>query len=319
MKLQKLVILFILLLFVFLGIEYCSRNILFSSGKKKEIDNLTEKQQDTIPTLNLLSTFTLVKSPNSEKNKENDTENKITSFETEQLKFSRVRTAYKEKEDTVKKILTEKGIINDSIAEFDMYLRVIKAEKIIELWAKNRKAKKYQFIKTYDFCATSGELGPKLKAGDKQIPEGFYFIDRFNPKSNYYLSLGLNYPNKVDKILGDTLTGLGSDIFIHGSCVTVGSIPITDDKIKELYVFAVKARSGGQRKIAVSIFPDRLTEANFEVMKKQYAQKSKIIKFWETLQKGYQYFEKCRELPTIVMSNKGTYKIISKCNENTKE
>lgn len=103
----------------------------------------------------------------------------------------------------------------------------------------------FRLIKDYQICSLSGELGPKRQQGDLQVPEGFYWIDRFNPASNFYLSLGINYPNQFDRILGKS-GELGGDIFIHGGCVTIGCIPITDDKIKELYLIAVEAKSNGQ-------------------------------------------------------------------------
>ncbi len=111
----------------------------------------------------------------------------------------------------------------------DILLRAYKQESELELWAKNKKDKQYTLLKTYKICASSGTLGPKRKQGDIQVPEGFYVIDRFNPVSNFYLSLGVSYPNASDKILG-VKGALGGDIFIHGNCVTIGCLPISDDK-----------------------------------------------------------------------------------------
>jgi murein L,D-transpeptidase YafK len=107
---------------------------------------------------------------------------------------------------------------------------------------KNTSDQEFLHIKTYTVCATSGLIGPKRMQGDLQIPEGFYYIDRFNPYSNFYLSLGINYPNTSDRILGDK-NNLGGDIFIHGDCVTIGCLPITDSEIKELYIFCVEAKT----------------------------------------------------------------------------
>ena len=99
------------------------------------------------------------------------------------------------------------------IDKLRIYLRAFKDEKKIELWAKNFTDSKYKLIKVYKICRTSGDLGPKREQGDRQIPEGFYHINRFNPYSNFLLSLGLNYPNKSDRILGEK-GNLGNDIFI---------------------------------------------------------------------------------------------------------
>ena len=155
------------------------------------------------------------------------------SFKNDQLKYSRVRQAYEDKEENMSSLLRNKGIDKRKMR---IYLRAFKSEKQIELWGKNDSGTKYKLIKTYSVCRTSGRTGPKRKQGDSQIPEGFYHIDRFNPFSNYYLSLGINYPNKSDKILGNKRDP-GDNIFIHGGCVTIGCLPITDDQIKELYIF----------------------------------------------------------------------------------
>src|SRR6202012_3395384 len=92
----------------------------------------------------------------------------------------------------------------------------------------------YKLIKTFRICAVPGSLGPKRAEGDHQMPEGYYFIEEFNYKSDYYLSLLLNYPNYSDKAMG-SIVRLGGDIYIHGGCVTVGCMPMTNDGIKEIY------------------------------------------------------------------------------------
>ena len=122
------------------------------------------------------------------------------AFKQEQLKYPRVRQAYEEKGKIVNILLDEQEIRNNSLR---LYLRAFKQEKKIEIWAKNSYDEEFVFIKDYDICATSGVLGPKRRQGDGQIPEGFYHINKFNPASNFYLSLGINYPNASDKILGE--------------------------------------------------------------------------------------------------------------------
>ena len=212
-----------------------------------------------------------------------------TDFLTQQKKYERVRKAFSEKEQLVKSNL-EKHQLNPS--GFSLLLVAYKEEKLLELYGKEVKSDQYSLIATYDICATSGEPGPKRKDGDNQIPEGYYSVDRFNPASNYYLSLGLNYPNKSDKIKTKTLNtgGAGSDIFIHGSCVTIGCLPMTDNKIKEIYVYAVLAKNGGQDEIPVYIFPFRMTEENFNQYRKRYEYKSEIVEFWNNLRPGYKHF-----------------------------
>jgi len=209
------------------------------------------------------------------------------SFKSQQLRYKRVRVAYAEKEAMMNQLLGKQTIIRDSL---EIFIRVIKNEKLLELWGKNKNEKEFRLITTYNFCATSGDPGPKIRQGDRQIPEGFYHIDRFNPASKFYLSLGINYPNPTD-LLRNSNENPGGDIFIHGNCVTIGCIPITDDKIKELYIFAVEARNNGQEVIPVHIFPARLTEKEMEYLQKAYRNNPELLEFWIELQLGYAYFE----------------------------
>jgi murein L,D-transpeptidase YafK len=227
------------------------------------------------------------------------------SFKYDQLRYSRVREAYKDKESNVIDILTSSSIDKNNLR---IYLRAFKQEKVIELWAKNSFDSKYRLIKEYDICRTSGELGPKRKQGDRQIPEGFYHINRFNPYSNFYLSLGINYPNKSDKILGEK-GNLGNDIFIHGACVTIGCLPITNDQIKELYIFCIEAKNSGQEKIPVSIFPAELTDVKYEKLQKKYKTDSDKLVLWTDLKKGYDIFNKTGKLPNIGFLSSGRHNV----------
>jgi len=227
------------------------------------------------------------------------------NFKTQQQKFPRVKTAFTEKEKLVKEFFSAKGI---ELSSAIIFIRVFKDEKQLEIWAKQPKQEKFQLIKTYDICASSGALGPKRKQGDWQVPEGFYEIDRFNPSSNFYLSLGVSYPNASDKILGEK-GNLGGDIFIHGNCVTIGCMPLTDDKIKEVYVMAVEAKSNGQQKIPVHIFPFRMNDANMKLFGEKYKTDIKLVAFWKNIQKGFDYFEENNSLPAVSVLNNGEYSV----------
>lgn len=229
----------------------------------------------------------------------------VSDFKSEQKKNSRVKTAYQEKEANVLTSLREVGL---NVSELEIYIRIFKKDELLELWGKNTKEKKFKFIKSYSICALSGVIGPKRMEGDYQIPEGFYHINRFNPWSNYYLSLGLNYPNKSDKILG-VKNSLGYDIFIHGNCVTIGCVPITDDKIKELYIYCVEARNNGQLKIPVTIFPIKLTDDSFEKLQKEYLGSDEEINLWKDLKNAFDIFEKNKTLPSISFLANGRHKI----------
>ncbi len=217
----------------------------------------------------------------------------------QQQKFPRVKTAYAEKEKIVRETYSVKGL---ELGSASIFIRAFKKEAVLEIWAKGQSENTYKLVKTYDICASSGGLGPKRKQGDGQVPEGFYEIDRFNPSSNYYLSLGLNYPNKSDRILGKG--NLGGDIFIHGNCVTIGCMPLTDDKIKEVYLMAVEAKAGGQDKVPVHVFPCRMNESEMLPLEKADPD---LASFWKNIQKGYLYFEEKHTLPSISVLPSGEY------------
>jgi murein L,D-transpeptidase YafK len=225
-------------------------------------------------------------------------------FKSEQLKNTRVRNAYESKEKEIHDLLKKNDILMESM---EIYIRAFKKERIIELWVRNKKSK-FILLKNYPFCSSSGNLGPKRKAGDNQIPEGFYFINRFNPNSNFYLSLRINYPNNSDRIVSKN-KNTGGDIFIHGNCVTIGCIPITDDKIKELYIYAIEAKNNGQENIPVHIFPAKLNDEGIKILTDQYKSEKDLISFWENLKLGYDFFEKSKTLPVISVMIDGKYKV----------
>lgn len=221
------------------------------------------------------------------------------NFRLQQQKFPRVKTAYAEKEKAMQELFSAKGL---EMGSASIFIRAFKKEAVLEIWAKTTSENTFKLVKTYEICAASGVLGPKRKQGDGQVPEGFYEIDRFNPSSNFYLSLGLNYPNKSDKILGKG--NPGGDIFIHGNCVTIGCMPLTDDKIKEVYLMAVEARAGGQDKIQVHVFPCRMNDRDVLALEKENPD---FAPFWKNIQRGYRYFEERHTLPAISVLPSGEY------------
>jgi murein L,D-transpeptidase YafK len=170
-------------------------------------------------------------------------------------------------------------------ARLEVFFRLIKTRRALEVWARNQGDNAFQLLRAYPLAATSGTLGPKRRAGDGQVPEGFYTIDRFNPQSAYHLSLGLDYPTP-DDVLAAGLADPGRDIFLHGSNVTVGCLPLTDAGIEEVYLLAVAARAAGQASISVHIFPFSLVESELS----QRAA-SPHAAFWRGLAPGYAYFE----------------------------
>ncbi|MXY29240.1 L,D-transpeptidase family protein [Candidatus Poribacteria bacterium] len=208
-----------------------------------------------------------------------------------------------ETDASLRKLFAAEGI---AYPPKEIFIRAFKQEKILEVWAFSAADAGFKRVKQYPICQTSGNLGPKRREGDLQIPEGFYYIDRFNPKSNFYLSLGLNYPNRSDRILGRK-GRLGGDIFIHGGCVTIGCIPITDEYIKEIYWLAVQTKSNGHLKIPVHIFPTKLDDYTMARLKSTFPNDNTLINFWENLQIGYNWFERNRKLPTISINQHGEY------------
>lgn len=225
---------------------------------------------------------------------------KTRAFKASQLKNARVKEAYDTKWPQLQEELKAEKINETS---YDIYLRAFKQEKKVEVWLKNPGETRYILFKTYDICASSGELGPKRKEGDGQVPEGFYQIDLFNPKSDYYLSMRVNYPNSSDLILKEGVSP-GGAIMMHGECVTIGCLPMTNDKIKELYILCLEARNRNNP-IYIDIFPAKLTAENLKLLEDAYP-KSKTS-FWKTLKPVYDYFELNRWLPKINIKSNGTY------------
>jgi murein L,D-transpeptidase YafK len=225
------------------------------------------------------------------------------SFKKKQLKYERVKIAYQNKLNIVSNLYKNKSL---EFTKSHVFIRVFKQEDELELWAKSINSKTFYKIKTFKICAKSGTLGPKSMAGDGQVPEGLYFIDRFNPASNYHLSLGINYPNKADKIRAG-LMPTGGDIFIHGECVTIGCIPLTNEYIEEVYIACVEAKESLQKNINVEIYPCRLTSENKEKILKKYSKNKDCLKIWNTLQKSYDYFEKNKFPIKYTIDTKGNY------------
>lgn len=174
-------------------------------------------------------------------------------FERAQRQFARVRQAFDAHLAEVQSDFEAGGA---AWPPRGVYLRAFKHEGVIELWAEPADKAERVLVRSFLVCASSGVLGPKRREGDGQVPEGFYTIDRFNPRSSYHLSLGVDYPNAVDRArAGDDPPG--GDIFIHGNCVTIGCLPIEDGPIEALYVIAVRARDQGQKQIPIHILPCR--------------------------------------------------------------
>lgn len=229
-------------------------------------------------------------------------EAKAGTFRAEQISKPKVKVAYEEKWDSIKSRLLR---LNVKVENLEVFIRGFKDEEDLEVWVKNKKDTTWQLYTTYPICAQSGELGPKRCQGDYQVPEGFYHVSVFNPYSNYYISLGVSYPNASDKIFA-CKRDPGGAIMIHGNCCTIGCIPLTDDLIKELYVLCVEAKNSGQSKIPIHLFPARLTAVNLARIKADQTDAA-IDTFWDNLLTGYDYFERKKKLPKVTVDAKGKY------------
>ena len=227
-----------------------------------------------------------------------------TDFLSDQKRFERVRTSIKEKQNTIQRVLKNNEL---ELGNFSLLIVAYKDDDELELYAKEKQNEIYTKILSYNICARSGKLGPKRRYGDYQVPEGFYHIDRFNPASSYYLSLGINYPNPSDRKKSN-FSNLGGDIFIHGSCVTIGCLPMTDEKIKELYLYAVHAKNNGQDKIPVYIFPFKMTNENMNFYKEKHRDNEPLISFWSNLKVGYDKFVAKKKELNFSYAENGDYK-----------
>lgn len=164
-----------------------------------------------------------------------------------------------------------------------MFIRIFKDPGVLEVWLESSNGDFVRF-KNYDICTFSGNLGPKLKEGDKQSPEGFYFVraDNLNPASRFHLSFNLGFPNAYDRHHGRT----GSALMVHGNCVSIGCYAMTDPLIEEIYALMQKALEMGQPFIRVHAFPFRLTE---QALAKHSS--NQWHSFWNNLKTGYELFE----------------------------
>jgi len=226
------------------------------------------------------------------------------SFLDNQKLFPKVGEAYREKEELLKKEFEKKGLAYP--AKY-IFIRSFKLDSEMEIWVKNNVADTFRLFKSYRVCTLSGKMGPKRKEGDRQVPEGFYYINDFNPNSNYHLSLGINYPNFSDKILSDPKKP-GGEIYIHGSCITIGCIPLTDEFINEVYILAVNAKNAGQDFIPVHVFPVKFGNTrSLDYLGTVSLTDNTSQQFWVELKTAYDYFEKHHKLPVVLVDNKGKY------------
>ena len=175
--------------------------------------------------------------------------------------------------------------------ESAILVRIFKEESELEVWKQDRNGQ-FALLKTFPICRWSGDLGPKVKQGDRQAPEGFYTITpgQMNPNSNYYLAINTGFPNAYDRSHGRT----GDFLMIHGDCSSRGCYAMTDEQIAEIYALARESFFGGQKAFQIQAYPFRMTPANMARHRN-----SPHMAFWRMLKQGYDHFEVTRHEPKV--------------------
>jgi murein L,D-transpeptidase YafK len=172
-----------------------------------------------------------------------------------------------------------------------MLVRLFKQEAELEVWKQDRSGR-FALLKTYPICRWSGDLGPKVREGDRQAPEGFYAITpgQMNPQSAYYLSFNTGYPNAYDRSLGHT----GSQLMVHGDCSSRGCYAMTDEQIAEIYSLGRESFFGGQKSFQFQAYPFRMTPINMAKHRN-----NPNMPFWKMIKEGYDHFEVTRQEPKV--------------------
>ncbi len=183
--------------------------------------------------------------------------------------------------------MTEK----DMDLQSPILVRLFKQEAELEVWKQNRSGK-FELLKTYPICRWSGDLGPKVREGDRQAPEGFYTISpaQMNPQSAYYLSFNTGYPNAYDAALGHT----GSQLMVHGDCSSRGCYAMTDEQIAEIYSLGRESFFGGQKAFQFQAYPFRMTAANMAKHRN-----NPNMAFWKMIKEGNDHFEVSHQEPKV--------------------
>ena len=180
-----------------------------------------------------------------------------------------------------------------------VHIRIFKRERRLEVWIR-RDDGRYALFRPYDICRFSGALGPKLREGDRQSPEGFYRVGaaQLNPNSRHHLSFNLGFPNAYDRQLGRT----GSALMVHGGCSSIGCYAITDESVDEVYALVEAALRNGQEAVDVHVFPFALTET---ALAAEYG--NSWQPFWRNLKQGFDMFEIAGVPPRVSACN-GEYR-----------
>lgn len=181
--------------------------------------------------------------------------------------------------------------------EDPILVRTFKQENTLEIWKRDRTGH-YAMLKSYPMCAWGGTLGPKIKEGDKQSPEGFYTVTpgRMNPHSQFHLAYDVGYPNAFDRAFGRT----GAAVMVHGGCTgSAGCFVMTNDQVEEIYGLAREAFAGGQRSFQLQSYPFHMTAENLAKNRR-----NPNLAFWKNIKQGYDHFEVTKLEPKVDVCNR---------------
>src|SRR3954454_11709009 len=211
----------------------------------------------------------------------------LAGCDTDQISLA---TNAKANQPVPPKLLAAMGEKNMDL-QSPILVRLFKQEAELEVWKQTRSGQ-FALLKTYPICRWSGDLGPKVREGDRQAPEGFYAITpgQMNPQSAYYLSFNIGYPNAFDKALGRT----GSQLMVHGDCSSRGCYAMTDEQIAEIYSLGRESFFGGQRAFQVQAYPFKMTPVNMAKHRN-----NPHMPFWKMIKEGYDHFEVTRQEPKV--------------------
>jgi murein L,D-transpeptidase YafK len=218
-------------------------------------------------------------------------------------KMDRVAIAYQNHEMALRKKCTELGLSWGS----EVAIVVYKYEMLAEIYLLSN-SQHWTLFEQLNICAASGGPGRKLKEGDRQVPEGFYEVTVFNPRSKFHLSLGINYPNEADLVVANA-EHPGGEIYIHGGCLSVGCCALTNQGVEPLYVLCDAARQAQKPQPKVLILPCRFSQTTMDWSSVEWAQWQS---FWTGLQQGYHWFIFNQKWPKMRIDEYGNYLLETK-------
>lgn len=220
-----------------------------------------------------------------------------------QANYYRVKSARDGHLDKIRALFSKSNL---DYPPAQVMLRIYKDEDVLELWVQPHRKQSFVHLKNYNICQGSGTLGPKRQMGDLQVPEGFYTVTAYNPASSYHLAMLISYPNLSDR-LRKKGNNSGGNICIHGDCVTIGCIPLTDRWIEELYLICLDTFTKTKQPTLVRSFPGRLHGKHWKELIEQHKRQPQLIEFWRELKEGYDRFAKNHTPTQFTIAQDGRY------------